>query len=301
MFYKKIFFYLILLTLLNATPLDIINSIRAKSGAAHLKYSQKLALAARKHAIYVHKTQKLGHYEENFSPYFYGNAPWDRVVKAGFGTAVVIENISFYEPDYKASIKKIMGTVYHRLAFLFLQADSIGYASVGHIYVYEMSNSKIAQLCKKHYKNAAMIIDQVCPNSSDIIPETLFKKAMNKIEKAAKAVVIYPYRNQTEVPVKGVEERPKFRYRRFGFPITITFNSSYYKRVSLKSFQLFQGEKEVPGEIVDSVNDIHHKIRRGTYVFVPLNSLLHHKRYRVKVAAVVDGKLKIIKWSFKTR
>ena len=301
MFYKKIFFYLILLSILNATPLNIINSIRVKSGATHLKYSEKLAFAAKKHAIYIYKTQKLGHYEADYSAYFYGHAPWDRVVKAGFRTAVVVENISFYEPNFKASIEKIMGTVYHRLAFLFLQADSIGYASVGNIYVYDMSNSKIAALCRKHYKNAAMVIDRVCPNSSDIIPETLFNKAMTKIQKAAKAVVIYPYRNQKGVPTKGVEESPKFRYSSFGFPITITFNNSYYKRVSLKSFRLFQGEKEIVGEVVDSSSDLHHKIRKDTYVFAPLNPLQHHKRYRVKVVANVDGKIKVVEWGFETR
>ncbi len=301
MYYKKIFLSTILLITLNATPLDMLNAIRAKSGASHLKYNSQLAVAAKKHALYVAKTQNLGHYEQDYSPYFYGHAPWDRVVKAGFGTAMVVENISFYEPNFKASIQKIMGTVYHRLAFLFLQADSIGYASAGKIYVYEMSNSKVASLCKKHFKNAAMIIDRVCPNRSDIIPATLFNKAMYKLERRAKSVVIYPYRNQKGVPTRGVEETPKFRYSSFGFPITITFNSSYYKRVSLKSFQLFQGEREIAGEVVDSSSDLHHKIRKGTYVFSPLNSLQHHKQYRAKVVAIVDGKTKVVEWSFETR
>ncbi len=301
MYYKKIFFLTSILITLHASPLDIINTIRLKSGATPLHYNAKLALAAKKHALYIAKTQNLGHYEDSSSPYFYGTAPWDRVVKAGFGTAMVVENISFYEPNFKRSIEKIMGTVYHRLAFLFLQADSIGYASVYRIYVYELSNSKVAALCKRHFKNAAMIIDRVCPNSSDIIPATLFNKAMNRLQKRAKSVVIYPYRDQKGVPTSGVEETPQFRYSRFGFPITITFNSSYYSSVKLKTFQLFQGGKEIAGEVVDSTNDLHNKIRKGTFVFAPLNPLEHKKSYRVKVVAIVDGKRKIVEWSFETR
>lgn len=160
----------ILTIALAATPISTINSIRKKSGATTLTYSKKLSVAAYKHAYYVSKSSLLGHYEDSSYNYFYGSAPWDRVLRAGFGTAVVVENISFYEKNYRASIRKLMGTVYHRLAFLTLEVDSIGYATVGRIYVYDMSNSKVAALCKKHYKNAPMVINGVCPNSSDIIP-----------------------------------------------------------------------------------------------------------------------------------
>ena len=301
MFHKILILSIIFASFIGATPLDSINTIRKKSGASSLVYSKILANAARKHALYVSKNQLLGHYEDNAYPYFYANAPWDRVVKSGFGTAVVVENISFYEPNFDASIVKLMGTVYHRLAFLFLQVDSIGYAKVGKIYVYDLSSQKIASLCRKHFKNAAMIIDRVCPNPKDIIPENLFNSAMRRVKKRAKAVVIYPYRNQKNVPLKGVVESPKFLYTPFGYPITITFNSSYYSNVVLKSFKLYRVSREVAGRIVTHENDIHKKIRKGTFIFAPSRNLAPHSRYRVKVVVAVHGTEKIIEWGFETR
>jgi hypothetical protein len=301
MIYKSIFFLIILSVILAATPLSTINSLRKKSGATTLQYNNKLATAAYKHALYVNKNSLLGHYEDSSYSYYYGNAPWDRVLKAGFGTAVVVENISFYEKNYSASIAKLMGTVYHRLAFLTLEVDSIGYASFGKIYVYDMSNSKVAALCRRHFKNAPMIINGVCPKSSDIIPENLFKSAMHKMKRRAKSVVIYPYRNQKGVPLKGVEETPKFLRRSFGFPVTITFNSSYGVKVFLKSFRFYKGSKEISGKIVTSKNDIHKKIMPNTFVFAPDSALSRGSNYHVKVVALVNGKQKVVEWSFMTR
>ena len=298
---KSIFFFFVILNLLYASPLDIINNIRLKSGASRLKYSQKLSLAAKKHANYVCKTQCLGHYEADYSEYFYARAPWDRIVKSGFGTAVGIENISFYEPNYQKSIEKLMGTVYHRLAFLYPKIDSLGFASVGKIYVYEMSNSKIANLCKRHIKDAPMIINHICPNSSDIIPANLFNRAMRAILNREKPYIIYPYRNQKGVPLKGVKETPRFLYNSFGYPITITFNEKFYKKIKLKSFKLYLNGSEVPGKVVTHTNDIHGKIKEGSYVFAPLNRLQSKSNYKVKVSIASSGKNRVIEWGFTTR
>lgn len=301
MLYKSILFLAILTIALAATPISTINSIRKKSGATTLTYSKKLSIAAYKHAYYVSKSSLLGHYEDSSYKYFYGSAPWDRVLRAGFGTAVVVENISFYEKNYRASIRKLMGTVYHRLAFLTLEVDSIGYGTVGRIYVYDMSNSKVAALCKKHYKNAPMVINGVCPNPSDIIPENLFKTAMWRMKSKAKSVIIYPYRNQKGVGVRGVEESPKFLNRLFGYPVSITFNSRYASKVVLKSFKLLKGAKVVNGKIVTSRSDTHKKIKPNTFVFAPDRYLSSASTYRVKVVALVNGKRKVVEWSFSTR
>lgn len=297
---KSILFLIVLTITLTATPLSTINAIRKKSGATALVYNKKLAIAAYKHATYVSKNSLLGHYEDKFYSYFYGNAPWDRVLKAGFGTAVVVENISFYEKNYTASIAKLMGTVYHRLAFLTLDVDSIGYASVGRMYVYDMSNSKVASLCRRHFKNAPMIINGVCPSSSDIVPANLFKSAMYRMKKKANSIVIYPYRNQKGVALRAIVETPKFLYSSFGYPVTITFNSNYGK-AHLKSFRLFKGSDEIGGKIVTSKNDIHRKIKPNTFVFAPDSALSRESKYHVRVVALVNGKEKVVQWSFTTR
>jgi len=289
------------ITFIYASPLSYINSIRQKSGLMPLSLDSRLSLAAKKHATYVNKTKEFSHYENSTSPYYFASTPWNRIVKAGYRTKVVIENITFSENSYKESIDKLMATVYHRLAFLYNQIDKIGYARVGSIFVYDMSNSKVATLCNKHYKNALSIIDSVCPNSKDIIPANLFNKAMQKIMRRSKDIIVYPYKNQKNVPTLGLEETPKFLYSSFGHPITATFNKGYYNRVRLISFKLFEGSKEVDTKVVDSNNDLHNKIREDTFVLVPLKRLKPHTKYKVVLKAKADGKLKSKSWSFTTR
>ncbi len=284
-----------------SSPLSYINSIRKKSGLMPLSIDSRLALAAKKHATYVYKTKEFSHYENSSSAYYFASTPWNRIVKAGYKTKVVVENITFSENSYKESIDKLMATVYHRLAFLYNQIDKIGYARVGTIFVYDMSNSKIATLCNKHYKNAPSIIDRVCPNSSDIIPANIFYKSMKSMMRRSKDIIVYPYPNQKGVPTLGVEETPKFLYSSFGHPITVTFNKGYYNRVSLISFKLFDGSREVPTQIVDANSDLHNKIREDTFVLVPINRLKRGTTYKVKLKAKVDGKLKTKEWSFTTR
>ena len=300
---KRKFVYLLIISsyiLWSKTPLEYINFLRVKAGSFALKYDKTLALAASKHANYINVNSELSHYENSASANYFASTPWNRIKKAGFKTKLVVENISFYEKNYTESINKLMGTVYHRLAFLYLQVDSIGYSKSGRMYVYDMSNSKIAALCNKHYKDAPMVINSICPIDSDIIPKKLFDKAINSMKRRAKSVIIYPYRGQSNVPTLGVEERPKFRYSSFGYPITATFNSYYGSRVNLISFKLFNRGKEVACDIVSSSNDIHNKIRKGTFVLVPLNRLKHSTKYSVELKAKVNGKLKTIKWSFTT-
>ncbi len=292
---------LILSTLSYANPLEYINNLRIKSGAFSLHYNKKLETAANKHALYIAKNGQLGHYEDSSYPYFYAKTPWNRITKAGFGTAVVIENISFYERSFLASINKIMGTVYHRLAFLNLLVDSIGYARVDNIYVYDMSNSKIATLCSKHYKNAPMVINSVCPNASDIIPEDIFNKTMHKVKRNAKSIIIYPYRNQKNVPLRAVVETPKLLDSSFGYPVTITFNKSYFSRVTLKEFTLMQGKKRIKGKIVTSKSDPQQKIKSGTFLFAPYAPLLSKSLYHVRVLVIANGKQRVFNWEFRTK
>ena len=299
---KKVFIFLFLvITLSYTSPLNYINSIRQKSGVVALKYSSTLSKAAKKHAIYVYKTKDYSHYEDSSSKYHYASTPWNRIVKAGYKTKVVVENISFVESSFKESINNLMATVYHRLAFLYNQINEIGYARVGSIFVYDMSNSKIATLCNKHYKDAPLVVDSICPNNSDIVPANLFNKEINKIKRASKRVIIYPYSNQKDVPLLGVEETPKFLYHRFGHPISVTFNDYYYKSIKLLSFKLYRGKERVKTKIISAKNDIHKKIRKDTYILVPLHKLKPKTTYKVVLKAKLNGKIKRKVWKFTTK
>jgi len=179
---KKLLIVLII-NLLNAnTVLNYINHIRNRAGLPSVKYNANLALAAKKHAIYLTLNNEYGHYESMASTGFYGYAPWDRILKAGFPVKAVVENISFFEPNYRASVNKLMGTVYHRLAFLDERIDSIGYSVYKGRYVYDMSSYKISHLCKKKYTVNTNYVYDVCKNGN-IIPQYLYNKTLNSIIK----------------------------------------------------------------------------------------------------------------------
>ncbi len=298
---KSLYIILFLVVFINAnTPLNYINQLRVKAGAFKLKYNTVLSKAALKHAKYVSINQELSHYENISSIGYYAATPWNRITKAGFKTKLVVENISFFEPNYKASIDKLMGTVYHRLAFLYLGVDSLGYARYNNIYVYDMSNTQVANICSKHYKNSPMVIEDICSNNTDIVPKSLFDKLTASLQKRAKRVIIYPYKGQQGVGVEGIEETPKFSYNSFGYPITATFNNYYGNKVDLIEFKLFNGVKEVLTRVVTNSNDINNKIRKNTFVLVPINRLKRKTTYRVFLKARVNGKLKELEWSFTT-
>ncbi len=285
-----------------ANVLNYINSIRVHSGASPLKYSKILSFSAKKHAIYLETNREFGHSENRNKINFFGAMPWDRIINAGFGSKAVVENISFGERSYNASIDKIMATVYHRLAFLETKIDSIGFAKFDNIYVYDMGNSKISSLCKKSFLIKGYAMQNLCKNRYKEIPLNIFKNVLNKTNSYSKDIIIYPYSKQKDVAVSLANERPKFTYKRnCGLPISIIFNNYYYKQVFIKNFELKVKNRVVSSKIVTFRNDRRKKLKKNSFVLLPLQKLKHHTKYRVFLQTIINGKLKKVSWSFTTR
>jgi len=232
---KKVLINIFFLSILTASsPVSYINSIRANCGMVQLKSSNILSIAAKKHAIYLYTNREFGHTENIYSKNYYANKPWQRIAKAGYATRAVVENISFYERNFKSSIDKIMGTVYHRLAFLDTKIDTIGVANYRGVYVYDMSNSKLSNLCHKKQTIGKEFVSNICKNRSKKIPISSFNGAINRTRRASRDVIFYPYSNQINVGLKLSTETPAFVPNRgYGFPVTVQFNSGYYNHVSL--------------------------------------------------------------------
>ena len=282
--------------------LDYLNSLRSKSGANYLKYNSILEKAAYKHAKYLALNQELEHFESPSKRAFYGVYPWDRTIKAGYSTKVVVENLSFYEKNFKKSIDKLMGTIYHRLAFLDFRVDNIGFAKYKSRYVYEMSNSKIASICKKNSSSANFGVENLCKDRKEILEQKTYNRAILSTLAKSKKISIYPYRNQKNVPLKLVEERPKFLYGRgYGFGITARFNNYYVNSVSLRSFKLYKGNQEVKSKIVTFSNDIQNKLDKFTFVLVPTSSLKPKTTYKVVLKVKENQKPKTYSWRFTTK
>ena len=285
-----------------ANVLDYINSIRVHSGASHLKYSKTLSYAAKKHAIYLKSNREYGHSESSRKINFFGEMPWNRIVNAGFGSKAVVENISFAERSYRTSVDEIMATVYHRLAFLDTRVDSLGFARFRNVYVYDMGNSKISSLCRESFSNTISVMQNLCKDSHKELPLKLFRNALSKTESNSKRIITYPYSKQQNVSVSLANERPKFTYKRAcGLPISVTFNNYYYRSIAIKKFELKEGNRVLPSRIVTFRNDRAKKLKKGTFVLLPLQKLKHSTKYTVVLNAIADGKFKKLNWSFTTR
>lgn len=287
--------------------LAYLNKIRHSSGLPALRVDYRLKRAAYAHARYLAASGEKGHEERRGSKEYSGMTPSSRIVKAGYSTRVVVENISFGERRYADSIDTLLSTVYHRLAFLDMRVDSIGIARAGRyrsVFVYDMSLSSIERLCgKAHSSVEGEYIYGVCADSSIKLPAGLFKKALRDIESKSAKIVCYPFEGARNIPLGFVHERPDpvANLKNAGYPITISFNPAYYGRVSMKSFRLYRDGKRVKGvKILSRANDPYAKLRENTFVLIPRNRLHKNSSYRVEFRANAGGKSLLKSWSFHT-
>ena len=283
------------------SALNYLNYLRNKSGMHSLQYSKALSLAAQKHAKYLYFNKEYSHNENSYKKYFFATYPWQRVTKAGFATKAVVENISFYEKSYKASIDRIFATVYHRLAFLDTKIDTIGYANYKRVYVYDMSNSKLANLCRKSKSYSSNYVENICKNGNKLDVNS-FKKAINSTKRANSKTIIYPFNNQKINRVSLEDEQPRFIYssKRYGYPVTVTFNDYYYKSVKLLDFSLYKNNRKVKAKVVSFRNDKAGKLNKNQFVLLPLQRLQRKSTYQVKLKALLNGKVKTLNWRFFT-
>ncbi len=73
--------------------LDYLNSIRTNAGLIKLKENRALDSAASSHAKYLIQNQRNGHYEKRGKYAYTGNTPSQRVIKAGYPSTYIMENI----------------------------------------------------------------------------------------------------------------------------------------------------------------------------------------------------------------
>ena len=300
---KRIFISILsAFTLSYSSPLDTINSIRTHAGAGVLKKSSILSLAAKKHAIYLYSHGSYSHYESKGAKNYFASTPWYRIAKAGYATKAVGEDISFYEPNFNASIKKLMGTVYHRISLLDLRFDTIGYASYHKIYVYDLSNSYLAKMCKRSFATNGDYVTDICAGGDKRVSSYELNRATTIVEKRSKLLVRYPYPNQKNVALKLVQENPQFIYgNNYGLAVTATFNKAKYKTLDLLSFKLLKNGAEVMTEFVTKRNDIQEKIDENSFVLVPMSPLKRASTYKVELNVLLNGKAKNFVWKFRTR
>lgn len=273
-----------------------LNSLRVGAGLIPLFSHPKLNKAAKNHANYLTNHLTFGHKEDKKYKDFTGEFASSRVTYAGYAAPLVIENVSTHNQNAKESVNGLFAAIYHRLAFLDFRSDTIGIGISQHpkrkeqtAFVYDMSAKALAKLYRAKK-----------PVSTDKITAVL---TTNK--KRNSKMVIYPFDKQKEVPPAFFDELPDPlpEHRVSGFPISVSFNSFYYKEGKLLNFQLFDNDgTEITNTLkIDHKTDPNKRLEKLDFVLFPLKRLKWNSQYHVKFLAIIDQKIIERKWSFTTQ
>lgn len=294
--------------------LSYLNSIREKSGLIKLKPNKALQNAATSHADYLIQNQINGHYEQKGKYAYTGSTPSQRVIKAGYPSAFVMENVSINTIDQKKSIDNLFSAIYHRFVFLDFDIDEIGFGrsstdkkrKIKHAYVYNMGSSGIAELCKRSFTltNGVYYVRDICKQSNKMVPQSLFDETKAQVRRRNRDMILYPYAEQTGIWPAFYNESPDPLpgYDVSGFPLSVQCNPAYYKHVKLHSFRLYdeKGKEIKETRILQHNSDPNHRLSELEFVLMPLRRLEFGTRYSAVFEAVADG-IKIKKhWGFRT-
>lgn len=293
--------------------LEYLNTIRKRAGLIPFYTNTILETSAQNHAKYLIANDKIGHFQDKGDPEFFGIGPAERAWRAGYQTHMVIENVSSHSADFKASVDGLMSAIYHRFGFLDFQVDEIGIGVLQDVqnrhknaYVYNMGIYELDALCQKEtFDGIGSYVYNVCFDKEIKINESLFEEALNANRIHNKRVVIYPFDDQEEVPPAFYDEVPDPlpEHRVSGFPISISFNEYYFKRVNVDSFKLFdaKGDEVKESYFYNHISDPNSKFKKFEFALFPLKRLAWNSTYSVKVEYTADGKKANREWQFKTQ
>jgi len=225
--------------------LSYLNKLRDGVGLIPLVTNPKLATSAKNHANYLIENGIIGHYEERGKIGYTGEYGSNRAIYSGYKTSMVIENISNNNFSAKESIDGLMGAIYHRFGFLDFHIDEIGIGveqsktdKSQTAFVYDMGSHNLEEICqKKNSIKFGKYATNICADKSLKIEAKLFNHILDINRKRNPKVITYPFNGQTDVPPAFYDELPDPlpNYSVSGFPISISFNDSYFRDVNMIS------------------------------------------------------------------
>ncbi|MCO4844980.1 MAG: CAP domain-containing protein [Sulfurovum sp.] len=294
--------------------LAYLNKIRENTGLIKFKNNKSLQKSANSHAKYLIQNQRNGHYEKKGKYSYTGTSPSKRVIKAGYSSTYVMENLSVNTTGYVKSIDNLFSAIYHRFVFLNLDKDEIGLGfhstkkkrKIKRAYVYDIGSLGISELCKRSFSmaNGVYYMKNICKQSSKMIPKSLYEEKKDEVRRKNRDIILYPYAGQTHVWPAFYNESPDPLpgYKVSGFPLSVQFNPIHYKNVKLKSFRLYDAEeKEIKKiKILQQNNDHNHLLSKLEFALMPLHRLEFDTRYTVLFEAIADGSKVKKRWSFRT-
>ena len=294
------------------STLSYLNYLRVNAGLIPLRLNNNLKKAAKNHANYLIDNSIIGHYEDKNRTGYTGTYGSQRSIHSGYKTSMVIENISNNNFTYKESIDGLMAAIYHRFGFLDFHIDEIGIGVQQNkrnraqtAFVYDMGSHNLEAVCQE--KNSIKFGEYakgICANKRIKIRASLLNKVLKSNRYRNSKIVTYPFNKQIDVPPAFYDELPDPLpdYSVSGFPISMSFNESYFKNVEMVSFKLFSDKKEIKDVIIyDYKTDPNKRLKKSEFALFPLKRLAWNSKYRVEALYHTDGKLEKKIWSFRTR
>jgi uncharacterized protein YkwD len=292
--------------------LKYLNYLRVNSGLVPFKLNSHLKEAAKNHANYLIDNSLIGHYEDSNRTGYTGMYGSQRSIHSGYKTSMVIENISNNNYTYKESIDGLMAAIYHRFGFLDFHIDEIGIGIQQNredrgetAFVYDMGSQNLEDVCqKKNSIKHGEYVKGICADKDIKIGLSFLNGILEKNRYRNRKVVTYPFSGQEDVPPAFFNELPDPlpNYDVSGFPVSISFNESYFEDIEMISFKLFDENREIKDVIIyDQKTDPNRRLKKSEFALFPLKRLDWNSRYRVEAIYKVDGKLDKKEWSFRTR
>jgi len=292
--------------------LTYLNNIREQAGLIRLKHNKVLKNAATSHAKYLIQNQQNGHYEQKGKYSFTGTTPSKRVIKAGYPSTYVMENLSLNTVGHVKSIDNLFSAIYHRLVFLNLDKDEIGLGlastkkkrTIKRAYVYDLGSSHISKLCKQSFSMVGGVyyMKNICRQSDKMVPKSLFKKKKDDVRRKNQDIILYPYAEQKNIWPAFYNESPDPLpgYKVSGFPVSVQLNPVYYNNVTLRSFRLYSENEVVESKTLQHKNDHNHLLTKHEFALMPLKRLEYDRKYTAVFEAEADGNTVKKRWSFRT-
>jgi hypothetical protein len=292
--------------------LEYLNALRQNAGMAPYATSEILTKAAKNHATYLITNHEAGHYETKGKPGFTGKMPYERAIHAGYKVAMLTENVTNNSLNYKDAIDNLFSAIYHRFGFLDFISDEIGIGVAQdrkdtdyNAFVFDMGVHDLNEACSgKSYSGPDRYAYKICVDPLHRIQERRLLKILSAQKIASKAVVLYPYDGQDDVPPVFYNETPDPLpdYDVSGFPITVQFNDYYIRQASVHSISLFDPDgNELKSKILYDKNDPNHMMKPGQYALLPLTRLAYDTTYSVVLKYTSGGKKIEKRWHFHTR
>lgn len=315
--FKTAFFVFLLFTF-------VFSSVKAeqnfKSAYHYLNYLRNLAdlkgfqknlmleKSAQDQADYMSFNRIVSHFQSQQNNYFTGKTAADRAQKRGYESRTVTENISVGQKNYIDSIDGLFETLYHRLLFLSLKQNEIGFATQKNqtdYYVYNIGNQEINKLCSySGIKSSSSYYTNVC-NHLDRVPVKQLNDLETKTQKNNPPIIIWPPDLSKIATIGFWEEHPNplSKNQISGYPITIQLNPFFFRNVSFEKFELIELDSglQLSGKLMTNQNDQHSKLSDHEFGFFPHKLLKWGTRYQVSAYFTANNIQQMKKWSFNTR